>query len=214
MPLPHPQHQDSVLPGTTHSPLRDGEWSRYTNALLAVRGSELLFASDLAAQLNQCLICKGSFQDCAPQTAASTRLLEYQNGTRGREEGNFLSQLISQTGCIKKIMFLKQLLPNPSQFEGLGKKKKSWPESSSITLSSIKWSQKQQYFFLSFYFLFPLDSHSTATLLCMHTHLCAHTYTYMFCTANIIICLINTLHLTALHQGKVQTEASFSRTHQ
>lgn len=38
-------------------------------------------------------------------------------------------------------MFLKQLLPNSGQFEGLGEKeKKAWPESSSITLSSTKQS--------------------------------------------------------------------------
>lgn len=81
---------------------------------------------------------------------------------------------------------------------------------SGLRNNSISISYRDRQYFC---FLFPLDNHSTATLLHMHTHLCAHIYTYMLSTANIIICLINMLHLTALHQGQVQTEADFSRTH-
>lgn len=65
MSLPHPEsqphNQGSVLLGSAQSLLGHGEWGSYTKVFLAAQGSELLFASHLAAQLTQCLICQGSF---------------------------------------------------------------------------------------------------------------------------------------------------------
>lgn len=137
----------TVLLGTAHTLLRHGQWGSCTNLLLAAQGSELLFASALAAQLTQCLLCQGSFGDCAPQTVASRGYwsnngkmeAEVSNLSKGGRE--FLG-LVNLTSLMhqKKKKFLKQQLPNSGQFEGLGKKKKAWTESSSIALSSTKWS--------------------------------------------------------------------------
>lgn len=51
----------TVLLDITCGPLRDAGWCSYTSVLPAVNGFELLFASDLAVQLTQCLTSQGSF---------------------------------------------------------------------------------------------------------------------------------------------------------